>query len=125
MQRLRERTPSVSLCVRAVQSERLPLERAREIFHSVGLFTTTVAVTHTRSEEELRQISVIHLGAVQVVTPSRSCHSWGSAPRAQEPVAGLRVCTYFSASLTTPWPSLSKGVENAPAICFMMSPMVQ
>lgn len=45
------------------------LERAKEIFHAVGPFVTTVAVTHTRSEDELRQILAIHPAAVQIFHP--------------------------------------------------------
>jgi phosphoribosylanthranilate isomerase len=45
------------------------LQRAQEIFSAVGPFTTTVAVTHTRSEEELRQILAASPGAVQLFHP--------------------------------------------------------
>jgi phosphoribosylanthranilate isomerase len=41
-------------------------ERAQEIFGSVGPFTTTVAVTHTQSEEELQRILDIHPTAIQI-----------------------------------------------------------
>nr|WP_320162411.1 phosphoribosylanthranilate isomerase [uncultured Methanoregula sp.] len=44
-------------------------ERAREIFDAVGPFTATVAVTHTRSREDLDQIFAIHPYAVQIFHP--------------------------------------------------------
>jgi phosphoribosylanthranilate isomerase len=47
------------------------LKRAREIFDSVGPFTATVAVTHTRSREELEQVFDIHPHAVQIFHPFR------------------------------------------------------
>lgn len=45
------------------------LQRAQEIFAAVGPFTTTVAVSHTQSEQELRQILAINPHAVQVFHP--------------------------------------------------------
>jgi phosphoribosylanthranilate isomerase len=45
------------------------LDRAREIFQSVGPFTTTVAVTHTRSERDLEAIFALHPDAVQLFHP--------------------------------------------------------
>jgi len=42
------------------------LERALEIFRSVGPLVTTVAVTHTRSEDELRQVVALRPDAVQI-----------------------------------------------------------
>jgi phosphoribosylanthranilate isomerase len=45
------------------------LQQAREIFAAVGPFTTTVAVTHTRSAEDLAQILAIRPGAVQLFYP--------------------------------------------------------
>jgi phosphoribosylanthranilate isomerase len=42
------------------------LERAREIFDSVGPFTTRVAVSHTDSREELKQIIALHPDAIQI-----------------------------------------------------------
>lgn len=47
----------------------VPLSRAREIFDAVGPFTTTVAVTHTRSESELRQILALSPDAIQIFHP--------------------------------------------------------
>jgi phosphoribosylanthranilate isomerase len=44
-------------------------ERAREIFHAVGPFTTTVAVTHTQSERDLAQIIALHPSAIQIFHP--------------------------------------------------------
>ena len=41
-------------------------EKAREIFGSVGPFTTTVAVTHTGSWEDLEAIIALHPGAIQI-----------------------------------------------------------
>ena len=45
------------------------LERAKEIFGSVGPFTTTVAVTHTDSQEELDEIFSLNPSAVQIFHP--------------------------------------------------------
>ena len=44
-------------------------ERAREIFDAVGPFTATVAVTHTRSKDELEEIFALHPHAVQIFHP--------------------------------------------------------
>ena len=44
-------------------------ERAHEIFHAVGLFTTTVAVSHTTSYEDLEQILALHPYAIQISHP--------------------------------------------------------
>jgi phosphoribosylanthranilate isomerase len=44
-------------------------ERAREIFDAVGPFTTTVAVSHTTSPEDLEQILALHPDAIQVSHP--------------------------------------------------------
>jgi phosphoribosylanthranilate isomerase len=44
-------------------------ERAREIFDSVGPFTTTVAVSHTDSREELEQMIALHPTAIQISHP--------------------------------------------------------
>jgi phosphoribosylanthranilate isomerase len=41
-------------------------DRAREIFDAVGPFTTTVAVTHTRSEKDLAEIIALHPNAIQL-----------------------------------------------------------
>ena len=41
-------------------------ERAREIFDTVGPFTTTVAVSHTTSQADLEQILALHPGAIQI-----------------------------------------------------------
>jgi phosphoribosylanthranilate isomerase len=43
--------------------------RAREIFGSVGPFTTTVAVTHTRSRRELDRVIALRPGALQISRP--------------------------------------------------------
>ncbi|WP_292424424.1 phosphoribosylanthranilate isomerase [Methanoregula sp.] len=47
----------------------VPLEQAREIFDAVGPFTATVAVSHTKSEEELAQIIALHPTAIQISHP--------------------------------------------------------
>jgi phosphoribosylanthranilate isomerase len=47
------------------------IERAREIFNAVGPFTATVAVSHTRSEEELAQMIALHPSAIQISHPFR------------------------------------------------------
>ena len=44
-------------------------ERALEIFDSVGLFTTTVAVSHTTSPEDLEQILALHPDVIQISHP--------------------------------------------------------
>jgi phosphoribosylanthranilate isomerase len=44
-------------------------EKAQEIFGAVGPFTATVAVTHTASEEDLRQILDLHPTAIQISHP--------------------------------------------------------
>jgi phosphoribosylanthranilate isomerase len=44
-------------------------ERAREIFDAVGPFTTTVAVSHTTSHEDLEQILALRPDAVQLSYP--------------------------------------------------------
>jgi phosphoribosylanthranilate isomerase len=41
-------------------------ERAREIFDAVGPFTTTVAVSHTKSEEDLSRIIELRPDAIQI-----------------------------------------------------------
>ena len=44
-------------------------ERAHEIFHAVGPFTTTVAVSHTKSPEDLEQLLALHPDAIQISHP--------------------------------------------------------
>lgn len=44
-------------------------EQAREIFEAVGPFTTTVAVSHTASPEDLEQILALHPHAIQISHP--------------------------------------------------------
>jgi phosphoribosylanthranilate isomerase len=44
-------------------------ERAHEIFDAVGPFTTTVAVSHTTSPEDLEQILALHPDAIQISHP--------------------------------------------------------
>ncbi|HUK92969.1 MAG TPA: phosphoribosylanthranilate isomerase [Methanomicrobiales archaeon] len=58
--------------------------RAREIFRSTGPFTTTVAVTHTRSRRELNRVLALHPDAIQISHPF-------TFPRGQPPVRVLRV----------------------------------
>jgi phosphoribosylanthranilate isomerase len=45
------------------------VERAQEIFDSVGPFTTRVAVSHTDSREELDQLIALHPDAIQISHP--------------------------------------------------------
>ena len=47
----------------------VPLPRAKEIFSAVGPFTTTVAVTHTQSEADLRAILALAPDAIQIFHP--------------------------------------------------------
>jgi phosphoribosylanthranilate isomerase len=44
-------------------------KRAREIFAAVGPFTTTVAVSHTESEKDLRRMIALHPHAIQISHP--------------------------------------------------------
>jgi phosphoribosylanthranilate isomerase len=43
--------------------------RAREIFDAVGPFTATVAVSHTKSEEELQAMLALKPSAIQISHP--------------------------------------------------------
>ena len=45
------------------------IEQAHEIFDAVGPFTTTVAVSHTTSYEDLEQILALHPDAIQISHP--------------------------------------------------------
>jgi phosphoribosylanthranilate isomerase len=54
-------------------------ERAEEIFASVGPFTTTVAVTHTKSRKDLNRILALRPGAIQISHP----FSFPTRPRAK------------------------------------------
>jgi phosphoribosylanthranilate isomerase len=47
----------------------VPLEQAQDIFSVLDPATLTVAVTHTRSEEELKKILLLNPGAVQISHP--------------------------------------------------------
>jgi len=44
-------------------------ERAREIFDAVGPFTSTVAVSHTQSAEDLRHMIALRPSAIQISHP--------------------------------------------------------
>ena len=46
-------------------------EKACEIFDAVGPFTTTVAVSHTKSKDELERIIALHPHAIQISHPFR------------------------------------------------------
>jgi phosphoribosylanthranilate isomerase len=46
-------------------------EQAREIFDAVGPFTTTVAVSHTTSEDDLKRMIALHPHAIQISHPFR------------------------------------------------------
>jgi phosphoribosylanthranilate isomerase len=46
-------------------------DRARKIFNAVGPFTTTVAVSHTESEDELMRMIALHPHAIQISHPFR------------------------------------------------------
>ncbi len=45
------------------------VEKAREIFDAVGPFTTTVAVSHTKSDEELKRLIALRPHAIQISHP--------------------------------------------------------
>jgi phosphoribosylanthranilate isomerase len=66
----REGADAIGVVVCSPGSKRsVPLLHAQEIYRSVGPFVTTVAVTHTTSQEELDQILAIHPDAVQIFHP--------------------------------------------------------
>jgi len=66
----REGADAIGVVVCSPGSKRsVSLTRAREIFDAVGPFTATVAVTHTRSEEDLRAILALHPSAIQIFHP--------------------------------------------------------
>jgi len=44
-------------------------EKAREIFEAVGPFTTRVAVSHTKSRDDLDQMIALHPDAIQISHP--------------------------------------------------------
>ncbi|MDD1695584.1 MAG: phosphoribosylanthranilate isomerase [Methanoregula sp.] len=44
-------------------------ERAREIFDKAGPFTATVAVSHTKSKKDLREMLALHPSAIQISHP--------------------------------------------------------
>jgi len=46
-------------------------ERAREIFDAAGIFTTTVAVSHTKSEDDLQRMIALRPDAIQISHPFR------------------------------------------------------
>ncbi len=52
-----------------VSRRSVPVERAREIFSAVGPFTTTVAVTHTKSQDDLARIIDMKPDAIQISHP--------------------------------------------------------
>lgn len=52
-----------------VSRRNVPPDQARRIFDSIGPFTVTVAVSHTKSEDELRQMIDLHPGAIQISHP--------------------------------------------------------
>jgi phosphoribosylanthranilate isomerase len=47
------------------------VEKARAIFDAVGPFTTTVAVSHTKSGDDLKQMIALHPDAIQISHPFR------------------------------------------------------
>lgn len=59
----------VVVCSEADSFRSVSLEKAAEIFNSVGPFITTVAVTHTQSDEDLRSIMELKPAAIQIVHP--------------------------------------------------------
>ena len=44
-------------------------EQAQEIFDAVGPFTATVAVSHTKSEEDLQEMLALKPAAIQISHP--------------------------------------------------------
>jgi phosphoribosylanthranilate isomerase len=56
----------VVVCSGEASRRNVSLEQAKKIFDSVGPFTTTVAVSHTTSEDEIRRIIAIRPHAIQI-----------------------------------------------------------
>jgi len=52
-----------------VSKRDVTMEQAREIFDALGPFTTTVAVSHTRSRAEMTGMLELHPSAIQVSFP--------------------------------------------------------
>lgn len=60
-------TDAIGVVVFSPQSIRsVTLEHARKIFDAVGPFTTRVAVSHTKSHDDLEQILAMHPDAIQL-----------------------------------------------------------
>jgi len=59
----------VVVCSGNVSRRNVPLEQAKRIFGAVGPFTTTVAVSHTTSEAELRKMIALYPDAIQISHP--------------------------------------------------------
>ncbi|AGB03870.1 phosphoribosylanthranilate isomerase [Methanoregula formicica] len=59
----------VVVCSGNVSRRNVPLEQAKKIFRAVGPFTTTVAVSHTTSEDELRKMIALSPDAIQISRP--------------------------------------------------------
>jgi len=59
----------VVVCSGDVSRRNVPLEQAKKIFRAVGPFTTTVAVSHTTSEDELRKMIALSPDAIQISHP--------------------------------------------------------
>ena len=62
----REGASAIGVVMFSLSPRSVTPDRAQAIFDSVGPFTATVAVSHTRSEEELAQILALHPTAIQV-----------------------------------------------------------
>ena len=59
----------VVVCSGDVSRRNVPLEQAKRIFDAVGPFTTTIAVSHTSSEEDLIRMLALHPDAIQISHP--------------------------------------------------------
>lgn len=59
----------VVVCSGDVSRRNVPLEQAKKIFRAVGPFTTTVVVSHTTSEDELRKMIALSPDAIQISHP--------------------------------------------------------
>lgn len=61
----------IVVCSGDVSRRNVPLEQAERIFRAVGPFTTTVAVSHTTSEDELGKMIALNPDAIQISHPFR------------------------------------------------------